>query len=320
MKNHLFKVNRREIEHSQFCTDVSSLSIKYDSPLTFKEALKLNIIKNYLAKIFPNTEFLVKYKAKGTNSVIFDLHVNNGSQVKKLIIKKYISEFAKSKSEEEFKNLNFLEKIGFPVPKAYAFNCSVPFLVMEQVEGVTIYELIKKGDVQQTKAVIAELAKLLVELHAHGLTHSDATMKNVILTNDGIKIIDWQSMEQGSTLNEVAFVYYDILFSCNLSKLLHRKGYVFANYFLKKYLKNVNYAVDVSSLKESLRNELHERFLKAEFLSKQMLNPCYTAKLYSKQFVFLSPLLCLYPLFSYFLISSTSNLNVEQFLLNGVNN
>jgi len=62
-----------------------------------------------------------------------------------------------------------------------------PFLVMEYVEGRTLRELLRGGDVARAEAlrIVHEIATTLGEAHRRGLVHRDVKPDNVIVRGDG---------------------------------------------------------------------------------------------------------------------------------------
>jgi hypothetical protein len=67
------------------------------------------------------------------------------------------------------------------------------YIVMELVEGAPLHDLSGRyGDVTWARAVLAQVARGLAALHAHGIVHRDLKPGNVLMTREGVaKIADF---------------------------------------------------------------------------------------------------------------------------------
>jgi serine/threonine protein kinase len=67
------------------------------------------------------------------------------------------------------------------------------FVVMPLLDGVPLAERLEKGPLPwpQAAAVAMRIARVLAAVHARGLVHRDVTAENVLLTDDGPKLLDF---------------------------------------------------------------------------------------------------------------------------------
>jgi serine/threonine protein kinase len=67
------------------------------------------------------------------------------------------------------------------------------FMVMECLEGETLAERIGKGAIplDQALAIAAQIADALDRAHSAGVTHRDVKPGNIMLTRDGVKVLDF---------------------------------------------------------------------------------------------------------------------------------
>ena len=70
---------------------------------------------------------------------------------------------------------------------------TVPYVVMELVDGVPLSARLADGGLHWTDAVTicAQVASALATAHAHGVVHRDVTPSNVMLTRGGAKVVDF---------------------------------------------------------------------------------------------------------------------------------
>ena len=69
----------------------------------------------------------------------------------------------------------------------------VAFLVMELLEGETLAERLQRGSVPLDRTLVlgAQIADALDAAHAHGITHRDLKPTNVMVTREGVKLLDF---------------------------------------------------------------------------------------------------------------------------------
>ncbi len=71
------------------------------------------------------------------------------------------------------------------------------YLVMELVDGMSLYELLKKQeerrlDEENAKKIIRQVLKALAYCHSRSVTHRDIKLENIIVSKSGVvKIIDF---------------------------------------------------------------------------------------------------------------------------------
>jgi serine/threonine-protein kinase len=69
----------------------------------------------------------------------------------------------------------------------------LPFVVLELVHGRTLEQALRHGPLPWPEAVrlVAQVASALATAHGHGVVHCDVTPANIVLTRDGVKVVDF---------------------------------------------------------------------------------------------------------------------------------
>jgi serine/threonine-protein kinase len=70
----------------------------------------------------------------------------------------------------------------------------LPYLVMELVEGETLFERVKRCgplDIGQVNEIVGQVAEALAAAHEAGVVHRDIKPGNIMLTEGGVKILDF---------------------------------------------------------------------------------------------------------------------------------
>ncbi|MCC5789789.1 MAG: protein kinase [Opitutales bacterium] len=77
-----------------------------------------------------------------------------------------------------------------------------PYLVFEYLEGSDLREMIESNRITLAESVkmLREVAEGLAHLHAHGVMHGDIKPANLLWTNDGVKIVDFNVAKSAEDL------------------------------------------------------------------------------------------------------------------------
>src|SRR5262249_55818013 len=72
-------------------------------------------------------------------------------------------------------------------------QAGIDFLVMEYLEGETLAQRLKKGPLPPAEALQfgVQVAQALSQAHRRGVVHRDLKPANIMLTNAGVKLLDF---------------------------------------------------------------------------------------------------------------------------------
>jgi serine/threonine protein kinase len=73
------------------------------------------------------------------------------------------------------------------------FDIGEGYMVMELIEGETLAQRIDKGPIplDQALKIATQIADALDRAHRAGVTHRDVKPQNIMLTRDGVKVLDF---------------------------------------------------------------------------------------------------------------------------------
>ena len=112
--------------------------------------------------------------------------------------------------------LRYVAAHGYPVPALH--DASGPDLVLEKLDGPEMQRAIRPWNVRGMARLLADLHRRLHEIpplpglesafgEPRALLHLDLHPRNVILTADGPKVIDWGNAANGPPDADVALLY-----------------------------------------------------------------------------------------------------------------
>jgi len=138
----------------------------------------------------------MKVLYRGAESIIYlDEFEEQRVLVKKRIKKNYrIEEIGKKlrkmRTRKEVRLLTEARKCGVPTPQILNVDEANHKIIMENIVGKRIKELLFSADKKDIEKVCFEIGKLVGKLHSSGIVHGDLTTSNMIL-KDKIYFIDF---------------------------------------------------------------------------------------------------------------------------------
>ncbi|NBO91164.1 MAG: hypothetical protein EBV06_02425 [Planctomycetia bacterium] len=99
-----------------------------------------------------------------------------------------------SLSLREARMLQTLERTGLPAPRCAAYgedDAGGAFVLIEAVNGTPLPEYLRDHPTKR-RDVAKALGQVLARVHAAGYVHHDLYAKHVLISDEGLKLIDWQ--------------------------------------------------------------------------------------------------------------------------------
>lgn len=99
-------------------------------------------------------------------------------------------------------------------------ECGEDYIVMELIEGETLSSWVKKvGSPQMLMGALRTLLALIEKLDSMGIAHGDLHGRNIIVTKDGWRVIDFEHARRGSQSEDDSFTYAALDIIAQLKKV-----------------------------------------------------------------------------------------------------
>ncbi|MEM4368286.1 MAG: KEOPS complex kinase/ATPase Bud32 [Candidatus Anstonellales archaeon] len=125
-----------------------------------------------------------------------------------------------TRTKRELKLLSLIRKLGLNSPKIYFFDANTNTLIMEYIEGISLYE--SDNIIHYEKA-----AEILNTLHQNKIWHGDFQPKNILISGDKLFVIDFGLSKLDARNEEMAYDILTFVKSNVKEELIHA--------FLQKY-------------------------------------------------------------------------------------
>jgi Kae1-associated kinase Bud32 len=96
-----------------------------------------------------------------------------------------------SRTRNEARLIQEARRLGVPTPIIYDIDIIGGEIVMQEICGPRLKDLLDSSDMTFRKALCQEIGRLVALLHKGGLTHGDLTTSNMIYAEDRIWFIDF---------------------------------------------------------------------------------------------------------------------------------
>ncbi len=94
------------------------------------------------------------------------------------------------RTRKEARMLNEMKTAGIRTPYIYYVDVDEHLLVLEELEGKMGKEILDGRDEESKRELMKAMGRSMAMLHSSGLAHGDLTTSNMIMTEDGLGLID----------------------------------------------------------------------------------------------------------------------------------
>jgi TP53 regulating kinase-like protein len=108
-----------------------------------------------------------------------------------------------SRTRNEARLLQEARKLGIPTPIIYDIDIVAGEIVMQEVKGPRIKDLLDSSEPEQRNDICREIGRLIAILHQGGMTHGDLTTSNMIFSEGRIWFIDFSLGGKNATVEDM---------------------------------------------------------------------------------------------------------------------
>jgi TP53 regulating kinase-like protein len=108
-----------------------------------------------------------------------------------------------SRTRNEARLLQEARKLGIPTPIVYDIDIVAGEIIMQEVKGPRIKDLLDSSEPEQRNDICREIGRLIALLHDGGMTHGDLTTSNMIFSEGRIWFIDFSLGGKNATVEDM---------------------------------------------------------------------------------------------------------------------
>jgi len=124
---------------------------------------------------------------------------------KKYRIKKLDEAIRTYRTKHEARMISEARKKGIPTPIIFMINLTESSIIMEDVKGKTLKEVLDNLPVEKRREICIKIGENIGKMHKTGIIHGDLTTSNIILTdNNQIFFVDFGLSSHSNSLEDHA--------------------------------------------------------------------------------------------------------------------
>jgi len=124
---------------------------------------------------------------------------------KKYRIKELDETIRAHRTKHEARMISEARKRGIPTPIVFMVNLAESSILMEDVKGKTLKEVLDSLPIEKRKEICIKIGENIGKMHKTGIIHGDLTTSNIILTdNNQIVFVDFGLSSHSNSLEDRA--------------------------------------------------------------------------------------------------------------------
>jgi Kae1-associated kinase Bud32 len=137
-----------------------------------------------------------------------------------------------SRTKNEARLIQDARRHGVPTPIIYDIDLRNGKIVMEEIEGERVKDVLDTTDEENCRAVCQEIGRLVALLHKAAITHGDLTTSNMIIRDGKIWFIDLSLGSRNAMIEEMGVDLHLLkeAFQSAHSKILPMYDVILASY------------------------------------------------------------------------------------------
>jgi Kae1-associated kinase Bud32 len=108
-----------------------------------------------------------------------------------------------TRTKNEARLIQEARRLGVPTPVIYDIDTTDATLVMQEIKGPRVKDLLDGSSPEQRAKVCEEVGRLVGLLHKGGIAHGDLTTSNMIWSEDRVWFIDFSLGSKKAELEEL---------------------------------------------------------------------------------------------------------------------
>lgn len=108
-----------------------------------------------------------------------------------------------SRTRNEARLIRDARILGVPTPIIYEIDEVEAKLVMEEIKGERVKDVLETADKETSEKICRQIGKMIAALHAGEIVHGDLTTSNMIVCGDVVYLIDFSLGSRNAKIEEM---------------------------------------------------------------------------------------------------------------------
>jgi len=108
----------------------------------------------------------------------------------------------KQRTRKEARMIHELKLHGVQTPIIYDLDNYE--ITMEKIDGKALADVLNSMAPEKVEEILERIAEIAARIHSAGYSHGDFTTGNMILSDEGIVLIDWSMAEKDASIEDMA--------------------------------------------------------------------------------------------------------------------